>query len=163
MAEKAHIQTLFAYHWDTTDRLIAGAAKLSEAEYLDHSSFSHGSIHAIFLHLLQVNYAWRETLATGQERDFFSDESFPTLEAIRAGFVEEQQSWSALLDGLSEEAISESMQMTRYNGVQVSLPRWRAFYQVLFHGMQHHAELAQLLTARGQSPGDIDFIFYRER
>jgi hypothetical protein len=26
--------------------------------------------------------------------------------------------------------------------------------------MQHHAELALLLTQKGKSPGDIDFIFY---
>jgi len=26
--------------------------------------------------------------------------------------------------------------------------------------MQHFAELAHLLTLKGKSPGDIDFIFY---
>jgi len=31
---------------------------------------------------------------------------------------------------------------------------------LILHGMQHHTEIAQLLTLKGQSPGDIDFIFY---
>ncbi len=33
--------------------------------------------------------------------------------------------------------------------------------QLVLHGMQHHAELALMLTQKGKPPGDIDFIFYK--
>ncbi len=39
-----------------------------------------------------------------------------------------------------------------YNGREDTLRVWRI--------LQYHAELAQLLTAKGQSPGDLDFIFF---
>jgi uncharacterized damage-inducible protein DinB len=42
-----------------------------------------------------------------------------------------------------------------------TFPRWRVLQHLALHGMQHATEIAQLLTVKGQSPGDIDFIFYR--
>ncbi|NTW97571.1 MAG: hypothetical protein HGB28_03380 [Oscillochloris sp.] len=153
MAEKTHIQTLFAYHWDTTDRLIAGATRLRPEE--------HGPIHAILFHLLLVDRSWRMTLESGQQPAPLAAEDFPSLEAIAAGFGAERRDWAALLDSLSDEEIAGEMIATRLGGQQMTLPRWRMLHQVLLHGMQHHAELAHLLTAQGQSPGNIDFIFYR--
>ncbi|MBX0326467.1 hypothetical protein K2Z83_02000 [Oscillochloris sp. ZM17-4] len=153
MAEKAHIQTLFAYHWHTTEQMIAGAGKLSAEEY--------GPLHAILFHLLRVDYAWRHALATGQQPEALAEAQFATLETLSAGFAAEREAWGALLDGLSDEDIAGEMIVTRYNGVQAPLDRWRILHQVLMHGMQHHAELAQMLTGHGQSPGNIDFIFYR--
>ena len=41
------------------------------------------------------------------------------------------------------------------------MPLWRVLQHLILHGMQHHAELAQLLTAKGQSPGNLDFIFFQ--
>jgi uncharacterized damage-inducible protein DinB len=32
--------------------------------------------------------------------------------------------------------------------------------QLLFHGMQHRAEMAQMLTEFGHSPGNIDYLIY---
>jgi uncharacterized damage-inducible protein DinB len=108
-----------------------------------------------------VDYAWRHTLESAQQPAPLAAEDFPTLEAIGAGFAQERDAWGSLLESLSDEDISGEMIVTRYNGVQAPLERWRMLHQVLMHGMQHHAELAQLLTARGRSPGNIDFIFYR--
>jgi uncharacterized damage-inducible protein DinB len=62
---------------------------------------------------------------------------------------------------LSATEIEAEMSLTDRRGRLWEIPRWRILQHVALHGMQHHAELAQLLTAAGQSPGDIDFIFYR--
>jgi uncharacterized damage-inducible protein DinB len=48
------------------------------------------------------------------------------------------------------------------NGHTLSVARWRVVLHLALHGMQHHAELSQLLTDYGHSPDDIDFIFFRE-
>ncbi len=32
-------------------------------------------------------------------------------------------------------------------------------FHLVLHCMQHHTELAELLTRRGKSPGEIDFIY----
>ena len=50
--------------------------------------------------------------------------------------------------------------MVASNGQVGMIPRWRILSHVVLHGMQHSAEIAELLTLKGQSPGDIDFIFY---
>jgi uncharacterized damage-inducible protein DinB len=152
MSEQAHIQTLFAYHWDTTDRLIAGAGKLSAEDY--------APLHDTLLHLLRVDNAWRHALETGRQPAALAAEEFPTRESISAGFADQRRAWGVLLDGLSDEEIAAEIIVTRYSGTQAQMARWRILHQVLLHGMQHHAELAELLTAKGQSPGNLDFIFY---
>jgi hypothetical protein len=45
-------------------------------------------------------------------------------------------------------------------GESAILLRWRIVQHLVLHGMQHHTEITQLLTAQGQSPSDIDFILY---
>jgi uncharacterized damage-inducible protein DinB len=152
MAEKEHIQTLFAYHWGITGQMIEGAGKLSPEEY--------GPLHDILFHLLRVDYSWRHALESGQQPKALESEGFPTRESLVAGFAAERLAWEALLEGLSDEEIAEEMLVRRYSGQQASIYRWRMLHQVLMHGMQHHAELAQLLTEKGHSPGNIDFIFY---
>lgn len=160
MAEHAHLQTLFAYHWDATERLIAKAEALSAEEYMAHPGVGHGSLHALFFHVLRADSNWRQLLATGQPPVSPVATDFPTLAAIRAGFAEERQAWDLLLESLDEAQIDAAVQVVDRDGDVSDLPRWNALFHVLFHGMQHHAELAQLLTAKGQSPGDIDLIFY---
>ncbi|HXF60224.1 MAG TPA: hypothetical protein VNK95_01325 [Caldilineaceae bacterium] len=50
--------------------------------------------------------------------------------------------------------------MTSARGQTATLPLWRVLQHLVLHGMQHHTEIAQLLTTKGESPGDIGFIFF---
>jgi uncharacterized damage-inducible protein DinB len=154
-------ETLFAYHWHITGRLLAGAEQLTEAEYHDHPGYGHGSVHDLFVHVLRALQGWRVALETGQQTVTSTPEDFPTLAAVREAFVKEQAAWDELLASYDETTVAGNVTLTNLRGNTYAMPLWRVLQHLILHGMQHHTELAQLLTAKGQSPGDIDFIFFR--
>ena len=161
MIDPSPIQTLFAYHWHTTRRLMAVAANLDEAAYTEKPEYGHGSIHDLLFHLLRTDYSWRLGLETGNQPASLSRDDFPDLAALQRGFEQEEQAWNDLLNRLSAEELAGTLVLTSRRGRTVPFQRWRILHHVVLHGMQHHTELAQLLTAKGQSPGDIDFIFFQ--
>ena len=160
MLTKSQFQTLYDYHWHTTQRLITSAAKLSEADYREVPQHGRGSIHDLLLHILRADNGWRLGLETGKQQFPVSDDNFPNLESLQIAFEAEQAAWQSLLDGLSEEQIASNITLTPTRGDDRTFSYWRILQHVVFHGMQHHSEIAHILTAKGQSPGDIDFLFY---
>ena len=159
--QKSRFQTLFAYHWHTTRQLMQCAERLSAADYMENPGYGHGSIHDLFSHLLRSVTRWRQTLESGQQPASWGGEAYPNLEILQAGFASEQAAWEAYLSGLSEAEINEALELTNRRGELLTTTRWRVLEHVVLHGMQHHSELAQLLTAKGQSPGNIDFIYFK--
>ena len=160
MSGKSHIQTLFDYHWHTTERLIDGAAKLTPDDYNANPGFGHGSVHDLLFHLLRTDRSWRLALETGQQLPPIKPEEYADLAALQAGFAEEEVAWQALLGPLTGEEFEGNVDLTNWRGEPVTFARWRVLHHLVLHGMQHHAELAASLTAKGQSPGNLDFIFY---
>lgn len=161
MFSKIQFQYLYAYHWDTCQRLLKSAAQVSQEEYFRQHSYGRGSMHSLFFHLFSAARSWRLGLEQGEQLPPLNAEEFPTLAAIQRGIAEEQAAWNRLLERLSAAEIEGEISLTDRRGRVWELPRWRILQHVVLHGMQHHAELAHLLTASGQSPGDIDLIFYR--
>jgi uncharacterized damage-inducible protein DinB len=161
MAVRSQFQTLFAYHFHTTSRLLDCAARLSENAYRAHPGYGHGALHDLFFHLLRADRGWRTALETGRQSAGIQSEEFPDLAALRAGLAAEQAAWQALVDGLTDEQSAGDVELINWRGDRLTMPRWRILQHLVLHGMQHHAELAERLTAAGQPPGDIDFIFYR--
>jgi uncharacterized damage-inducible protein DinB len=161
MTSADQFQTLFAYHWEVTRRLVEAAARLSEADYRETSSYGRGSIHEVLLHLLRTGYAWRVGLETGERPTPLASEAFPDLASLRAGFETEAARWREMLGRMSPAEIEGSLELADGRGVRLPRLRWRILMHVLLHGMQHHSDIARLLTDKGQSPGDIDFLFFQ--
>jgi len=157
---KSQYQTLFAYTWHIRSQLMACALQLSQEDYLEDPGYGRGSLHSLFFHMLRAEINWRRAMETGSQQPPPQAEDFPTLQSLQVRSEEEQQAWQRLLETLSVEEIEGNLNFTNRRGEQISRSRWRILQHVLMHGMQHHAEAAQLLTAKEQSPGDIDFIFY---
>ena len=160
MLTQSQFQTLYEYHFHTCAQLIDGAEKLAEADYRANPGYGHGSIHDLLFHLLNVDRSWRTSLETGAQPARLPADDYPDLSSLRAGFDKEHAAWKALLARLSEDEFQGQMEVTSPRYGTATMQRWHILQQVILHGMQHHAEIAQLLTSRGQSPGNIDFIFY---
>ena len=160
MSIQTQYQTLFAYHWNTNSRILAGVAHLDEAAFRAGTVYGRGSIHGLLFHILNADRSWRLALETGQQAESLPAETYRELASLRAGFEAEQQAWEVLLGAFTPDEIEAVAELTNRRGRTFPIPRWRVLQHIILHGMQHHTELAQLLTEHGHSPGDIDFIFY---
>lgn len=146
-----HFPIQFKYHFDTTLKLIELAKKMP--------ADGQAGVLPIFFHVLLADGAWRSGLA-GEKFTRPNAEDYPTLDAIHQVFTQEKAKWMELLAGLTDEKIESTFERVNMRGEKQTALVWKALHQVLFHGMQHHSELAVLLTNAGHSPGNIDFIFY---
>lgn len=160
MFSKTLFQSLFAYHFDLTRRLMDAAAGLSEADYRQPRGYGHGSLHDLFFHLLRTAAAWRLGLQNGKQTAPFQPQDYPSLTALRGGLEREQADWQALLASLTPEQIEGSHRLSDWRGEEHTFMVWKILQHLILHGMQHHAELAQALTEKGRSPGNIDYIFH---
>lgn len=161
MSLQSHYRTLFNYHFATTARLMDQVAKLGDTAYRQHAGYGRGSIHDLLLHLLRTDCSWRRGLQIGEQEAGLNAEDFGDLATLREGVAQEAAAWQAYLTGLDDAQIEGAMEMTGLNGDVYTFVLWRILQHVLLHGMQHHAEIAALLSMHGHSPGDIDFLFYQ--
>ena len=158
---KSQIKSLYDYHWHTNQIMIDSATGLDESQLTEHPGYGHGSILDLLVHILRAENSWRLALETGQQTTSINKDDLPDLESIREGFSGEQQAWKILLAELEDTQIAGDIELTSWHGDVYNFSYWQILQHVVMHGMQHHSELAQLLTQKGRSPGDIDFIFYQ--
>ncbi len=155
MSIKAHFQTQFAYHGATYNRLLDCAERLDHGRYQEQPGYGLGSIHDILFHILYWQNRWRQSLENSSRSVYLKPDDFEDLPSLRSGIAREQVAWQRVFEGLSEAAFDEQQSI---GGSQ--LYRWRIFQHLVLHGMQHHSEVAALLTSYGESPGGIDFIWF---
>lgn len=163
MAEKNHYLTLFGYNFEANARLVQAATKVDVESYTTQDGYSHGSLHGLLFHILRTEHVWRVILQTGQgPNPPLAMEDFPDLPSLESRWQLEQTAMLTYINSLSDADLDAAMEVTDWRGMVHSMPRWFILQHVTLHGMQHRSEAAVLLTRYGQSPGNMDFIFYQE-
>jgi uncharacterized damage-inducible protein DinB len=82
------------------------------------------------------------------------------IDALVALFEIERNGWRELVATFDAATLFETIERQSPFGTIV-LTIWQTMQHVILHGMGHHTELARMLTEAGQSPNDIDFLFYQ--
>ncbi len=161
MLGKAMLTTMFDYNAAMNMRLLACAANLSDEQLDAPSGYSIGSLRQTLWHTLIVEYGWRSQCQGVNARALPSPvEPTASLAALRAFQQEEALRVRALLAEASDEDLAGTVTLKRPDGSERVLARWQILVHILYHSAQHRSEMAEMLTRAGQSPGDLDFIFY---
>jgi len=155
------IAVLFDYNYWANHRVLDAAARVTPAQFVAPAGLSHGSLRGALVHVLSAEVVWRLRCQEGiSPPAMLVETGFPTLESLREFWKEEELAMRAYLDGLTDEDIKRTVryQTTKMAPHQNEL--WRLFAHVVNHGTQFRGEAALALTAYGQSPGDLDLIFF---
>ena len=165
------IKLLYEFNDWIDARILAACARVSPEQYVAPTSIGtgRGGLRETMVHLLDSMWQDRITLH-GYYKDPLADEAaydatelhedtFPTFAALQERWTTEQREMRAYLDTLTEETLNGTIRYV-IPGVVRNRVVWHFLIAALLHAMQHCSEAAVLLTAYGQSPGDLEFTLF---
>ena len=159
-ASKAALNSLYEYAHSAMGKLLDKAANLSEAQLKQKFSQGYQSIHETLIHLVSAERRWLARWQGQTPPAVLTAAELPGIVALRQrwdSIVAERRAYLASLD---EEQLQAVVRFSLADQPQHALPRWQLLLHVANHGMQHRSELAAMLSDLGQSPGDMDWVYF---
>ncbi|HYH91512.1 MAG TPA: DinB family protein [Candidatus Saccharimonadales bacterium] len=161
--QSADIALLFDHLYFVRDRIL-GAARAAPDALVDPAPPTIRDLRTTLVHELDVEWSWRERLDSDHPTSFDEAEEeltvdeLPTIDAIEARWREDEaamRDWLGRLGDAGLEAPCEAEEPSEH-------PRWFHLLHLYTHGIQQFSDAAVLLTAAGQSPGELDFLDFAE-
>ncbi len=159
---KQDILTLYQYNQWANAKILNGAARATQEQYLAPATFPHGGLCGTLVHIMFAEWIWRNRWEGTSPAYRLKPEEFPTLETLRARWKEEEKKLMGFVDRVTDEKLNSTISYTNTSGKPFTKTLWHMMAHVVNHGTQHRAEAAALLTELGHSPGDIDLIYFLE-
>ena len=159
------LEVLFNYGAWADQRILDATAGLTPEQFLAQTDPNGKSVRDILVHMLGAAWIWRMRLQHGAAPTRLLDPAdFPTFGALAERWREEQAGWNAYVRGLVDDEVNRPVLYRNTKGDLFEAVMWQILLHVVNHSTQHRAEVAQILTGYGCSPGDLDMIvFVREQ
>lgn len=153
-----HLQSLFKYDLWAQERLVQTALRAEAAAQSTQSRDPR--IQDTLVHLVVARALWRSRWQGASPSPRPTPEDVPTLQHVLDQTAEESRLAQELLADLRDEELDAAVTYTNLKGESVTVPIGATMLQVIVHGVQHRSEVALLLTEKGFSPGDLDYLRY---
>jgi uncharacterized damage-inducible protein DinB len=137
--------------WDTY------IASLSDEQFTQNVSYSHGSVRNQVVHLMSVDDAWFRGLRGVEIAGPLDPGAFADRKGIRRHWDAVEQTMRDYLADLRDEMLFEK---PFAEGEDKDLILWQVLLQVANHGTDHRAQLLRLLNDLGVKTVSQDYIFY---
>ena len=157
---KQDILLLYKYNQWTNKKILDAVAKVTQEQFLAPASFPHGGLRGTLVHALFAEWIWRNRWEGTSPTVRLKPDDFPTFESLRTRWAEEEKLLMAFVEDVTEERLNSKFSYKATDGTPHERILWQAMAQRVNHGTQHKTEAAAMLTDFGQSPGDIDMIWY---
>ncbi|HEY8285812.1 MAG TPA: DinB family protein, partial [Chloroflexota bacterium] len=145
------IRTLFAYNTWANGRVLDAAARVPSETFIT-AALGPCNLHDTLRHILVAEVFWRSEWQGVEDASKKLPGVFPTVDALRARWREEDERLAAFLETIRDE--DPRRLMTSPPDPPETLGH--QLQHVVRHGTQHRSEAALLLTDLGQSPGWMD-------
>jgi uncharacterized damage-inducible protein DinB len=162
---RAHdLRLLFDHLYFVRDRILE-TARAAPAVLVDPAPPTIRDLRTTLVHELDVEWSWRERLDGPMPTAF--DESvaeltvadLPDLDAIAERWRTDEVEMRAWIERLGDDGLNGPC-LAEVSGEH---PLWYHLMHLYTHGIQQFSDAAVILTAAGQSPGELDFLDFLER
>jgi uncharacterized damage-inducible protein DinB len=142
-------------YW-VSDKVLAAAERLPTSRYATDEGPTVRGLRATLVHELDVAVSWRLRLQGEPEATWtaaLDPTDFPTVAVLRERWREDEAATRAWLGAMSDADLLAPISIG-----DGPTPLWMYLEHRFGHTLQQLADAATILTAEGQSPGDLDFL-----
>ncbi len=159
-----YIHMLYDYNYWGNQRVLDASTHLSQDELDAPPTNGYPGLRATLVHTMNAEWIWRERGQNHSPEAALNERDFPTLDSLRARWLQEEQATRAFLATLTESTLADHLTYQNFKGQTCTLPLWQMLVHVVNHGTQHRSEVAFMLTTLEHSPGDLDMsVFLSQR
>ena len=158
-----HLQLLFDYHYWAMNHLVNCLQRLPAEQVTTLSShFYHGTAWQTVLHTIDTDWSWlQRCMGLPGTQYLWEVELLPDLEAVQGFLGREKIRVADYVSGLSETDLATKAEFGAVqDGQKRQVERWRILLHIINHGTEHRTELGHYLTETGNSPGELNFMYY---
>ncbi len=161
----SQIQSVFDYNYWANDQILDAAEQAGPEHFARPAKIlSHGSLRGTLVHVLSAEWVWRlRCQEMVSPPAMLAEQDFPDLAALRDRWKQEEGAMRSYLANLQDDDLVKPIEYTTTIGVPFQNILWHILFHVANHGTQFRSEAAVLLSRRGYSPGDLDYIAYLRR
>ena len=162
---KPYIEQLMDFNYWGNGLILKYAEKLGEDVFIEHHEYGRGGLSGILSHVMFAEWIWLDRmegtpLPVDEMRQKFVAENYPNVASLYEDWFPLELRMRQFLAKLPEKHFSQEIPYTRSNGTELSDSIADIVTQLVFHGMQHRSECALILTEKGESPGNLDYLTY---
>jgi uncharacterized damage-inducible protein DinB len=154
------IQLLFDYYYWATARILSATEQVSQEQCTQGRVCGQRSLRATLVHALSSERHWRARWEGTEPLADLNEQAFPTLASLQTYWNQQEQAMRAFLASLREADLARFIEGVTDEGTAYVDSIWQLMMHVLFHGAQHRSEAAEVITAYGCSPGELDFFVF---
>ncbi len=159
------VRDLYSYSRWATELVLDAAEKLTPEQLHTPGTAGHGSVRDTLVHLMRAQKGWLSwwdgSLSAADAYHLRWDPAdYPDVAALRSLWASLEAQTQAFVGGLTDADLARVYENALPNGQVERLLLSKMMLHVANHGTQHRSEVAAMLTAFGQSPGELDYINY---
>lgn len=153
----AEITLLFDYMYWVNHRLLDAAEGLPAGGFLGSPAGTTRDLRATLVHELDVEWSWRLNLQgrLSEAEEDLRPEDYPDLASLRAHWNADEAEMRAWLASLDDDRLATPVHSQLTGKTR---PLWQFLFHIVMHAAQQQADAATLLSAAGQSPGELGFL-----
>jgi uncharacterized damage-inducible protein DinB len=150
----------FDYGYWANTKLLGVVAQLTPEQFVQPVVGGHGSIRNTLVHVMSAEWGWVDRCGGPTRGPALSPPDYPTLSSVVERWAQVEAIVREFLSRLTDDDLRRPIEFSLGGGPANTLALGELMEHGATHGVHHRGQVALMLRMLGQSPGNVDILFY---
>jgi uncharacterized damage-inducible protein DinB len=155
------LERLYDYSYWANRKIFSVLTQLTPEQFTQNVAGSYGSVRNTLVHILSAEWGWLDRCGGPARGPALKAEDYPTVDSLIGTWTTVEAHMRSFLASLTDADLLRSIEFKLPAADRAQVMRLGDLMQHgANHGVHHRGQVALLLRALGQVPGNFDLLIY---